>query len=149
MLFSDIATFTVVRMEMIIGMLMFSASQQCVHFAVYKVAVYCCWLSQPGCKPRPQDMAFDILEGIKFLKVPRAGDNIHMRIGVHSGPDQIRSTTCNQACRRIQRSQAEEADEEAEEDVKDVDSPDGGERQPTTMRRRTEEVWCMRCYLEI
>ena len=82
MLFSDIATFTVVRMEMIIGMLMFSASQQCVHFAVYKVAVYCCWLSQPGCKPRPQDMAFDILEGIKFLKVPRAGDNIHMRIGV-------------------------------------------------------------------
>ena len=78
---------------MIIGMLMFSASQQCV---------------------------------------------------VHSGPDQI-----NQACRRIQRSQAEEADEEAEEDVKDVDSPDGGERQPTTMRRRTEEVWCMRCYLEI
>ena len=30
MLFSDIATFTVVKMEMTIGMLMFSASQQCV-----------------------------------------------------------------------------------------------------------------------
>ena len=32
------------------------------------------------------DMAFDMMDGIKILKVPGSGDDIHMRIGVHSGP---------------------------------------------------------------
>ena len=32
------------------------------------------------------DMAFDMMDGITMLKVPGSGDDIHMRIGVHSGP---------------------------------------------------------------
>ena len=32
------------------------------------------------------DMAFDMMDGITVLKVPGSGDDIHMRIGVHSGP---------------------------------------------------------------
>ena len=32
------------------------------------------------------DMAFDMMDGITILKVPGSGDDIHMRIGVHSGP---------------------------------------------------------------
>ena len=31
------------------------------------------------------DMAFDMMDGITVLKVPGSGDDIHMRIGVHSG----------------------------------------------------------------
>ena len=31
-------------------------------------------------------MAFDMMDGITILKVPGSGDDIHMRIGVHSGP---------------------------------------------------------------
>lgn len=32
------------------------------------------------------DMAFDMMDGIVMLKVPGSGDDIHMRIGIHSGP---------------------------------------------------------------
>ena len=31
-------------------------------------------------------MAFDMMDGISMLKDPATGEDIHMRIGCHSGP---------------------------------------------------------------
>ena len=66
----------------------------CDQNAVYKVeTIGDAYLIVAGCPSKAAnhalkicDMAFDMMDGIKFLKVPGSGDDIHMRIGIHSGP---------------------------------------------------------------
>ena len=66
----------------------------CDQNAVYKVeTIGDAYLIVAGCPNKAAnhalkicDMAFDMMDGIKFLKVPGSGDDIHMRIGIHSGP---------------------------------------------------------------
>ena len=66
----------------------------CDQNAVYKVeTIGDAYLIVAGCPNKAAnhalkicDMAFDMMDGIKILKVPGSGDDIHMRIGIHSGP---------------------------------------------------------------
>ena len=66
----------------------------CDQNAVYKVeTIGDAYLIVAGCPSKAAnhalkicDMAFDMMDGIKILKVPGSGDDIHMRIGIHSGP---------------------------------------------------------------
>merc|ERR1712233_231970 len=66
----------------------------CDQNAVYKVeTIGDAYLIVAGCPVKAAnhalkicDMAFDMMDGITMLKVPGSGDDIHMRIGVLSGP---------------------------------------------------------------
>merc|ERR1712130_513014 len=101
MLFSDIVTFTVICSKLkpiqVVQLLnnMYTLSDfLCDQNAVYKVeTIGDAYLIVAGCPVKAAnhalkicDMAFDMMDGITMLKVPGSGDDIHMRIGVHSGP---------------------------------------------------------------
>merc|ERR1719334_1394060 len=101
MLFSDIVTFTVICSHLkplqVVELLnnMYTLFDfLCDQNAVYKVeTIGDAYLIVAGCPVKAAnhalkicDMAFDMMDGIKILKVPGSGDDIHMRIGVHSGP---------------------------------------------------------------
>merc|ERR1719348_2214842 len=101
MLFSDVVTFTVICSRLkplqVVALLnnMYTLFDfLCDQNAVYKVeTIGDAYLIVAGCPVKAAnhalkicDMAFDMMEGIKILKVPGSGDDIHMRIGVHSGP---------------------------------------------------------------
>merc|ERR1719348_1792495 len=101
MLFSDVVTFTVICSRLkplqVVALLnnMYTLFDfLCDQNAVYKVeTIGDAYLIVAGCPVKAAnhalkicDMAFDMMEGITMLKVPGSGDDIHMRIGVHSGP---------------------------------------------------------------
>merc|ERR1719245_1419777 len=101
MLFSDIVTFTVICSKLkpiqVVTLLnnMYTLFDfLCDQNAVYKVeTIGDAYLIVAGCPVKAAnhalkicDMAFNMMDGIKILKVPGSGDDIHMRIGVHSGP---------------------------------------------------------------
>merc|ERR1719410_781678 len=101
MLFSDIVTFTVICSKLkpiqVVTLLnnMYTLFDfLCDQNAVYKVeTIGDAYLIVAGCPVKAAnhalkicDMAFDMMDGITMLKVPGSGDDIHMRIGVHSGP---------------------------------------------------------------
>merc|ERR1712130_1091225 len=101
MLFSDIVTFTVICSKLkpihVVQLLnnMYTLFDfLCDQNAVYKVeTIGDAYLIVAGCPVKAAnhalkicDMAFDMMDGITMLKVPGSGDDIHMRIGVHSGP---------------------------------------------------------------
>merc|ERR1712038_812235 len=101
MLFSDIVTFTVICSRLkplqVVALLnnMYTLFDfLCDQNAVYKVeTIGDAYLIVAGCPVKAAnhalkicDMAFDMMDGITMLKVPGSGDDIHMRIGVHSGP---------------------------------------------------------------
>merc|ERR1712198_116600 len=101
MLFSDIVTFTVIcsklkpiQVVQLLNNMYTLFDFLCDQNAVYKVeTIGDAYLIVAGCPVKAAnhalkicDMAFDMMDGIKILKVPGSGDDIHMRIGVHSGP---------------------------------------------------------------
>merc|ERR1711872_5620 len=101
MLFSDIVTFTVIcsklkpiQVVQLLNNMYTLFDFLCVQNAVYKVeTIGDAYLIVAGCPVKAAnhalkicDMAFDMMDGIKILKVPGSGDDIHMRIGCHSGP---------------------------------------------------------------
>merc|ERR1711962_774448 len=101
MLFSDVVTFTVICSKLkpiqVVTLLnnMYTLFDfLCDQNAVYKVeTIGDAYLIVAGCPNKAAnhalkicDMAFDMMDGIKILKVPGSGDDIHMRIGIHSGP---------------------------------------------------------------
>merc|ERR1719412_1881612 len=101
MLFSDIVTFTVIcshlkplQVVQLLNNMYTLFDFLCDQNAVYKVeTIGDAYLIVAGCPVRAAnhalkicDMAFDMMDGITMLKVPGSGDDIHMRIGVHSGP---------------------------------------------------------------
>merc|ERR1711962_21199 len=101
MLFSDIVTFTVIcshlkplQVVQLLNNMYTLFDFLCDQNAVYKVeTIGDAYLIVAGCPNKAAnhalkicDMAFDMMDGIKILKVPGSGDDIHMRIGVHSGP---------------------------------------------------------------
>merc|ERR1719447_997751 len=101
MLFSDIVTFTVIcshlkplQVVQLLNNMYTLFDFLCDQNAVYKVeTIGDAYLIVAGCPVKAAnhalkicDMAFDMMDGIKILKVPGSGDDIHMRIGIHSGP---------------------------------------------------------------
>merc|ERR1719394_920418 len=101
MLFSDIVTFTVIcsklkpiQVVQLLNNMYTLFDFLCDQNAVYKVeTIGDAYLIVAGCPVKAAnhalkicDMAFDMMDGIQILKVPGSGDDIHMRIGVHSGP---------------------------------------------------------------
>jgi len=101
MLFSDIVTFTVIcsklkplQVVQLLNNMYTLFDFLCDQNAVYKVeTIGDAYLIVAGCPNKAAnhalkicDMAFDMMDGITILKVPGSGDDIHMRIGVHSGP---------------------------------------------------------------
>merc|ERR1712012_1504392 len=101
MLFSDIVTFTVIcshlkplQVVQLLNNMYTLFDFLCDQNAVYKVeTIGDAYLIVAGCPVKAAnhalkicDMAFDMMDGITILKVPGSGDDIHMRIGVHSGP---------------------------------------------------------------
>merc|ERR1712130_965975 len=101
MLFSDIVTFTVIcsklkpiQVVQLLNNMYTLFDFLCDQNAVYKVeTIGDAYLIVAGCPVKAAnhalkicDMAFDMMDGITMLKVPGSGDDIHMRIGVHSGP---------------------------------------------------------------
>merc|ERR1719225_2307778 len=101
MLFSDIVTFTVIcshlkplQVVQLLNNMYTLFDFLCDQNAVYKVeTIGDAYLIVAGCPNKAAnhalkicDMAFDMMDGIKILKVPGSGDDIHMRIGIHSGP---------------------------------------------------------------
>merc|ERR550532_2410263 len=101
MLFSDIVTFTVIcsklkplQVVQLLNNMYTLFDFLCDQNAVYKVeTIGDAYLIVAGCPNKAAnhaikicDMAFDMMDGIQILKVPGSGDDIHMRIGVHSGP---------------------------------------------------------------
>merc|ERR1719195_2509605 len=101
MLFSDIVGFTVIcsrlKPTQVVQLLnnMYTLFDFLVdQNQVYKVeTIGDAYLIVAGCPVKAAnhalkicDMAFDMMDGITMLKVPGSGDDIHMRIGVHSGP---------------------------------------------------------------
>merc|ERR1719422_761928 len=101
MLFSDIVTFTVIcsklkpiQVVQLLNNMYTLFDFLCDQNAVYKVeTIGDAYLIVAGCPVKAAnhalkicDMALDMMDGIKILKVPGSGDDIHMRIGVHSGP---------------------------------------------------------------
>merc|ERR1712227_963936 len=101
MLFSDIVTFTVIcsklkplQVVQLLNNMYTLFDFLCDQNAVYKVeTIGDAYLIVAGCPNKAAnhalkicDMAFDMMDGITMLKVPGSGDDIHMRIGVHSGP---------------------------------------------------------------
>merc|ERR1719479_832480 len=101
MLFSDIVGFTVIcsrikphEVVMFLNNLYTLFDFLVDQNAVYKVeTIGDAYLIVAGCPNKAAnhalkicDMAFDMMDGIKILKVPGSGDDIHMRIGIHSGP---------------------------------------------------------------
>merc|ERR1711874_131601 len=101
MLFSDVVTFTIIcsklkptQVVQLLNNMYTLFDFLCDQNAVYKVeTIGDAYLIVAGCPNKAAnhalkicDMAFDMMDGIKILKVPGSGDDIHMRIGVHSGP---------------------------------------------------------------
>merc|ERR1712012_360679 len=101
MLFSDIVTFTVIcshlkplQVVQLLNNMYTLFDFLCDQNAVYKVeTIGDAYLIVAGCPVKAAnhaikicDMAFDMMDGISMLKDPSNGDDIHMRIGVHSGP---------------------------------------------------------------
>merc|ERR1719277_944638 len=101
MLFSEIVTFTVIcshlkplQVVQLLNNMYTLFDFLCDQNAVYKVeTIGDAYLIVAGCPVKAAnhalkicDMAFDMMDGIKILKVPGSGDDIHMRIGIHSGP---------------------------------------------------------------
>merc|ERR1712038_339185 len=101
MLFSDIVTFTVIcshlkplQVVQLLNNMYTLFDFLCAQNAVYKVeTIGDAYLIVAGCPVKAAnhaikicDMAFDMMDGISMLKVPGSGDDIHMRIGIHSGP---------------------------------------------------------------
>merc|ERR550532_3141260 len=101
MLFSDIVTFTVIcsklkplQVVQLLNNMYTLFDFLCDQNAVYKVeTIGDAYLIVAGCPNKAAnhalkicDMAFDMMDGITMLKVPGSGDDIHMRIGIHSGP---------------------------------------------------------------
>merc|ERR1719189_1069301 len=101
MLFSDVVTFTVIcshlkplQVVQLLNNMYTLFDFLCDQNAVYKVeTIGDAYLIVAGCPVKAAnhalkicDMAFDMMDGITMLKVPGSGDDIHMRIGVHSGP---------------------------------------------------------------
>merc|ERR1719229_1774145 len=101
MLFSDIVTFTIIcsklkpiQVVQLLNNMYTLFDFLCDQNAVYKVeTIGDAYLIVAGCPVKAAnhalkicDMAFDMMDGITMLKVPGSGDDIHMRIGVHSGP---------------------------------------------------------------
>merc|ERR1719450_718320 len=101
MLFSDVVTFTVIcsrlkplQVVQLLNNMYTLFDFLCDQNAVYKVeTIGDAYLIVAGCPVKASnhalkicDMAFDMMDGITMLKVPGSGDDIHMRIGVHSGP---------------------------------------------------------------
>merc|ERR1711988_261377 len=101
MLFSDVVTFTIIcsklkptQVVQLLNNMYTLFDFLCDQNAVYKVeTIGDAYLIVAGCPNKAAnhalkicDMAFDMMDGIKILKVPGSGDDIHMRIGIHSGP---------------------------------------------------------------
>merc|ERR550532_3902159 len=101
MLFSDVVTFTIIcsklkptQVVQLLNNMYTLFDFLCDQNAVYKVeTIGDAYLIVAGCPNKAAnhalkicDMAFDMMDGITMLKVPGSGDDIHMRIGVHSGP---------------------------------------------------------------
>merc|ERR1719394_986190 len=101
MLFSDIVTFTVIcshlkplQVVQLLNNMYTLFDFLCDQNAVYKVeTIGDAYLIVAGCPVKAAnhaikicDMAFDMMDGISMLKDPSNGDDIHMRIGIHSGP---------------------------------------------------------------
>merc|ERR1712227_233757 len=99
--FSDIVTFTVIcsklkpiQVVQLLNNMYTLFDFLCDQNAVYKVeTIGDAYLIVAGCPVKAAnhalkicDMVFDMMDGITMLKVPGSGDDIHMRIGVHSGP---------------------------------------------------------------
>ena len=100
MLFSDIVGFTTIcsRLKPVEVVVFLNNLYTLFDFLVDQNAVYKvetigdAYLIVAGCPERtsthPQkicDMSFDMMDGISVMKDPATGDNIRMRIGVHSG----------------------------------------------------------------